>query len=321
MYPYNHKKGQKIQTDVNGVSVDRAFLAHFHIDAEDAVAADTDGVHAAKACPALNVAATCVVKAESAETDILTVTETVALGAAANELKILLTTAENDTLAVTKTDASKTINIALANTTAAKNTASLIQTAIRALGTVGGISVAAVTCTAGGNWDTAAVATGESEAVAFEGGVTSIDVLTTGITNPAVPRNITATTDGTAAHIGAIAVTIEGTNYADEVITETLPAFTADTKGTVVGSKAFKTVTKISIPAHDGLGATTAIGWGDKFGLPYKLYADELVILKLFDKAVDSGTVANSATVLESNTFDPNGTPDGEKDIDLYLLV
>ena len=46
MYPYNHKMGQRIQTDIPGVSVDRAFLAHYKIAAADAVAANTNGVMA-----------------------------------------------------------------------------------------------------------------------------------------------------------------------------------------------------------------------------------------------------------------------------------
>jgi hypothetical protein len=38
-YPYNSKMGQQIQTDVPGVPCDRAFLAHYHIDAGDCEAA------------------------------------------------------------------------------------------------------------------------------------------------------------------------------------------------------------------------------------------------------------------------------------------
>ena len=47
MYPYNHKKGQTIQTSVEGVSVDRSFLAHFQILAAKATAASNVNVHAA----------------------------------------------------------------------------------------------------------------------------------------------------------------------------------------------------------------------------------------------------------------------------------
>lgn len=146
-------------------------------------------------------------------------------------------------------------------------------------------------------------------------------VVTTAITNPAVPMNITATAGGVAGDIKAVQVVIEGTNYNDEVITETLPAFTVDTAGTVVGAKAFKTVTKITIPAHDGLGATTAIGFGAIFGLPYKLTAAEQAIVKLFNGSADAGTVAVSSSALCSNTFDPAGVPDGLKAIDLYIVV
>ena len=49
MYPFNHKRGQKIQTNVNGHAVDRAFLAHLQVAADDAPAASAAGVMAATA--------------------------------------------------------------------------------------------------------------------------------------------------------------------------------------------------------------------------------------------------------------------------------
>jgi hypothetical protein len=146
-------------------------------------------------------------------------------------------------------------------------------------------------------------------------------VITTGITNPSVPRNITATAGGTAGDIKAIQVTIEGTNYNDEVITETLPAFTVDTPGTVEGSKAFKTVTKITVPAHDGTGATTAIGFGEKLGLPYKLPHNTVLAAYLDNvKEGTAPTVATSATALESNTIDLNSALNS-KVVDAYIIV
>lgn len=323
MTPYKHYFGQTITTDAEQESCDRAFLSHFNIPAAKVTVADTDGIHVARTNPAINVAATCVVKATSAVTDILTVSSTVPIGAGANVLSILLTTAEDDVLAVSKNtpDTDGIINISLAKTTAANNAASAIQTAIRALTSVNGVAVTAFTCAAGGSWDTAAVATGETAAVDFTGGLSPVDVLTTAITNPTTPRNITATVGGTSGDIKAVQVTIVGTNYNDEVITEVLPVFTVNTTGTVTGSLAFKTVTSISIPAHDGLGATTEIGFGTKFGIPYLLESAELVILKFFNKAADTGTVTADASELEKNVFAINGTPDGAKDIDLYLIV
>lgn len=128
-------------------------------------------------------------------------------------------------------------------------------------------------------------------------------VVTTVITNPAVCRNITATAGGTAGDIKAIQVIIAGTNIRDEAITETLPAFTVDTAGTVTGSKAFKTVTSITIPAHDGTGATTAIGFGSKLGLPDGLSRDTVIRAFLGGtKEATAPTIAASTTAIESNT-------------------
>lgn len=136
--------------------------------------------------------------------------------------------------------------------------------------------------------------------------------ITTGITNPAYPRALTATAGGTATDIKAIQVTVTGTNFNDEVITEVLPAFTVDTAGTVQGSKAFKTVTSISIPTHDGNGATTAIGFNEKMGLPFKLARNS--VLNAYLNNVKEGTaptVTTSSTALESNTADLNSALNG----------
>jgi len=322
MYPFNHKRGQKIQTDVDGISVDRGFIAHLNWTAEEAIAADTDGIHAAKACPAINVAATAVIKAASAVTDILTITIPASEGALANELKVILTTAGNDTLAVTKTDATKAINIALANTTAAKNAAANIQTAIRALTSLGTVSLAAVTCVAGGNWDTAAIATGEAGSVYFSGGLSPVDSISTELTDPPCARNATATAGGTAGDIKAIRVTVYGKRNGAS-IEEQLPVFTVNTPGTVVGSLAFDEITLVDIPAHDGLGATTAIGFGDKLGLPYELAHNTLLTAHTFLNNVVEATeptVAVSATLLEGNTIDLNSALDGHA-VDAYFVV
>jgi hypothetical protein len=146
-------------------------------------------------------------------------------------------------------------------------------------------------------------------------------VITTAITNPAVPRNITATAGGTATDIKPVQVIIAGTDFNDDAITETLPVFTENTAGSVTGSKAFKTVTSITIPAHDGNGATTAIGWGDKYGLPYK--RSHIPCVGSYLNNVLEGTAATitaSSTVLSSNTIDLNSASNGSI-IDSYLVV
>jgi hypothetical protein len=136
----------------------------------------------------------------------------------------------------------------------------------------------------------------------------SQQVVTTGITSPPTPRNVSATAGGTAGDIKAIQVVVAGTNVHGDAITETLPAFTVDTAGTVFGSKAFATVTSITIPAHDGTGATTAVGLGAtsnaKLGLPVKLDRDTIVNVYLNGvREATRPTVAFSSTAVESNTI------------------
>ncbi len=137
---------------------------------------------------------------------------------------------------------------------------------------------------------------------------TGVDqTISTAITNPDVPRNVTATAGGTAADVKAIQVIVTGTNVYGEAITETLPAFTVNTTGSVTGSKAFATVTSITIPAHDGTGATTSVGTGVKIGLPVRLSRNTVVAA--FLNGVKEGTaptVAVSSTAVESNTITLN---------------
>lgn len=164
----------------------------------------------------------------------------------------------------------------------------------------------------------AASTTGVHAAVTDTGAAQEI---TTNITNPPCARNITATAGGTAGDIKAIQVTVEGTDIEGNAISETLPAFTVDTAGTVTGSKAFATVTKITIPAHDGTGATTAIGWGDKLGLPYKR-ATLPCIAAFLNNVLEStaAAITASATVIASNTVDLNSALNGNA-VDVYLVV
>ena len=147
------------------------------------------------------------------------------------------------------------------------------------------------------------------------------EVLTTGITNPPCARNITATSGGTAGDIKAVQVIVVGTNLNDESITETLPVFTADSATTVVGAKAFKTVTQITIPAHDGTGATTSIGFGDILGLPFmmdKNYVDKAIFNGV--KETTAPTVVVDADEIEKNTIDLNSALDGSV-VDVYLTL
>jgi len=136
--------------------------------------------------------------------------------------------------------------------------------------------------------------------------------ITTSITAPDVPRVVSATAGGTAGDIKAIQVTVNGTDASGAVITEALPAFTVNTAGTVTGAKAFATVTSFVIPAHDGTGATTALGHGAALGLGVHL-ARNTVISAFFGGVLEgtAPTVTTSATVLSSNTADLDSASDG----------
>lgn len=140
----------------------------------------------------------------------------------------------------------------------------------------------------------------------------SPSVVTTGFTNPDTPRNITATAGGTSTDIKAIQVVVEGTDAAGNTITETLPAFTVDTAGTVIGSKAFKTVTKVTIPAHDGTGATTAIGTGSKLGLGVKLSRNTVMAAYLNGvRETTAPTVVFNSANVSGNTATLNSSLNG----------
>lgn len=129
---------------------------------------------------------------------------------------------------------------------------------------------------------------------------------------PDVPRNVTATAGGTAGDIKAIQVIVAGKNAEGQSITETLPAFTVNTAGTKAGAKAFAEITQVTIPAHDGTGATTSIGFGDVLGIGHKLTRNTVLNAHLANTLEGTApTVAVSATVLESNTADLNSALDG----------
>lgn len=132
-----------------------------------------------------------------------------------------------------------------------------------------------------------------SEAVITEGvNINSLDV----------PRNITATAGGTAGDIKAIQVTIDGLDMEGNVIQEILPAFTVNTAGIVTGSKIFSKVTQITIPAHDGTGATTAIGFGSKLGIDKRLSRNSVINAYLNDVVEGTApTVTVNSSNLESN--------------------
>lgn len=150
----------------------------------------------------------------------------------------------------------------------------------------------------------------------------TVVVETTDFVAPPCVRNISATVAATdVQNIKAVQVIVEGTNVAGDTITETLPAFTVNTAGTVVGAKAFATVTKVTVPAMDGVAVTVTIGFGAILGIPYKLSHNTLLAAYLNNVIeAQAATVTVSATAVESNTIALNSALDGHV-VDVYVIV
>lgn len=313
-----------LRTDAREVKVEAMSVARYKI--ANAAAADADGVMTATKRTSTTAWVASYATLTNSTSDTLTISAPAMMGAKPNgKVKFKLATSLDDTMSVTvgTGEGADTVTITLAKTTASNNTAAKIQAAIRALGTVNGIDVSGFNCAGSQDWDTQAVAKADDNAVALADGVTGdYDEITEGLSNPPEPRTITATAGGTAGDVANVAVYIYGTDFDDQPIEEELPYFTANsaTSNVVTGTKAFKTITKVLLPAHDGADATTSIGFSDVFGLPFKL--DNKMIRVAFDGAWEATapTISISDT-LSLNTIDIVGTPDGEKDVEIIMLV
>lgn len=315
-------------TDAYTGIVEEMKLGRYHIAGADAPQKAVAGVRAAVKRVKNTAWVASYAQLTNSTADTINFTAPMMAGAVPNgKVKFKLATSLTDAMSVAigTGESIDTVTVTLAKTTAGNNTAAKIQAAVRALGTVNGIDVSAFTCTGSASWDENTVAKGDDTAVAMANGVTGdYDIYTTGITNPAVPRTITATSGGTANDIGAVAVYIYGTDFAGNLIEEELPVFTVNSATTVESTQAFKTVTQVKIPAHDGANATTSIGYGNGFGLPYKL--SHTVGMKLAiggTEDANAPTYYTDATTLSKNYVAVNSstTLDGIKDVDIYMWI
>lgn len=123
-------------------------------------------------------------------------------------------------------------------------------------------------------------------------------IITTGITNPDVARNLVMAC--ATSYSGVVDVT--GTNLSGEVITE---AFTLSGSGTITGTKAFRTVTSFEVPANE----TLQLGTGEKLGLPY-MSAYTTVFNTFLNNTIEGTAAAVTRDVdeIEKNTLDLNSS-------------
>lgn len=164
-----------------------------------------------------------------------------------------------------------------------------------------------------------AAAAADGVHAAITGSASAAVEVTTAITNPPCPRNLVVTPGGTTADVAAASITIEGTNIADEKISEDF-AFLANATAATTGALAFKTVTKITIPQQDGAGATYQIGFGELIGLPVMLAAKPLTFVLDDGVIMTAPTFVVDADEIEKNTIDINGSLNGSV-YDIFMAL
>lgn len=272
MYPYNPFLKQAIQSAIPGVTMLRAQLARLALPGASADAASTTGVHAAVTD---NGARQEVKTGLSNPPSPRQITATSG-GTTSNIGSQQVTVKGTDFLGNAITEILPNFTPGQGTTVSGKlYFAKVSEVDIPAIGT--GVTVA---IGYGSAFGVAAESTTAIHAAVTDAGYHALvhaavtdnggpQTITTGITNPPAPANVTATAGGTSADIKAIQVVVTGTDTTGAPQTETLPAFTENTPGTVCGVKIFASVTQVVIPAHDDTGATTSISYGAGTGLDY----------------------------------------------------
>jgi hypothetical protein len=145
----------------------------------------------------------------------------------------------------------------------------------------------------------------------------SSQTITAGISNPDVPRALQVVVGGTAGSVLDCEIVVTGQNSEGKVITESF-MFAANATATVLGTKAFSTVTSVFIPAQAGTAATVTVGTQNKLGVFHRLYRNNTTVKVYTQTTVSTGTVTLQAaptvvaneTVLELNLVTPATAPD-----------
>lgn len=141
--------------------------------------------------------------------------------------------------------------------------------------------------------------------------------ITTGITNPDVPRLLLI--KGIAGGQNKT-VTIYGTNAAGVVIHED---FTENGASAVNGTKAFATITSVVLPAYNnGTSDTVSVGMQNLIGYTCAIPATALVLGSYFNGSTDAGSTTAAATV--EGSYYTAVTPtnyNGVKKLDLYYIA
>jgi len=129
------------------------------------------------------------------------------------------------------------------------------------------------------------------------------------------PRNVTISGNGNS-DINASIIDVQGTDINDKAISEAI-SISNNLGGETAGTAAFKTVTKITIPAQGGASGTFSFGIGFIFGVKEKIEADSVVINTEFP----DGTVLTTPATIDPilNTVSSDQAFDGAKDLTVII--
>ena len=130
--------------------------------------------------------------------------------------------------------------------------------------------------------------------------------ITSGLTDPDVPRALSVTPGGTTGDIQESVVTVTGTNVEGKTISEAF-RFEADATDAVNGNLAFRTVTSVNIDAQLSTAATFSVGTTNKLGVNHRLYTSNTTV-KVYSRTTPYGalTLQAAPTVVVSDTIERN---------------
>ncbi len=139
--------------------------------------------------------------------------------------------------------------------------------------------------------------------------------VTTGITAPDVPR-VLSVKGNASGIVGNVVIT--GRDISNATCTDTIALNGAST---VTGTKAFRTVTSVALPAKtNSSGDTVSVGVANKFALPNLLADANRVFMATLNGSGDEGTFTCTASV-QTSLYEPYGTPNGSHHLKiLYIL-
>lgn len=162
------------------------------------------------------------------------------------------------------------------------------------------------------------IAAGTATAIlAATAAATSPVTVSTGFTQPDVPRALSVTPGGTTSLILDSVVTVNGYNIEGKPISEIF-RFASAASGAVNGVKAFKTVTSVVIGQQGGSAATFSVGTLNVLGLNHRLFRNNTTV-KVYTQTAAYGafTLQNAPVIvsneqnIENNTIAPNTIPNG----------